>query len=50
MISQVTAVKPVIVGVAFTGGDLIFPLSYLLGDVLTEYMVLRAQGWSSGRA
>lgn len=36
MISQVTAVKPVIVGVAFTGGDLIFPLSYLLGDVLTE--------------
>lgn len=36
MISQVTAVKPVVLGVAFTGADLIFPLSYLLGDVLTE--------------
>lgn len=36
MISQVTAVKPVVIGVAFTGADLIFPLSYLLGDVLTE--------------
>jgi len=37
MISQVTAVKPVAIGsVVFTGADLIFPLSYLLGDVLTE--------------
>lgn len=36
MISQVTAVKPVQVGFTFTGADLIFPLSYLLGDVLTE--------------
>lgn len=36
MISQVTAVKPVHVVVAFTGADLIFPVSYLLGDVLTE--------------
>lgn len=36
MISQVTAVKPVHVVFAFTGADLIFPLSYLLGDVLTE--------------
>lgn len=36
MISQVTAVKPVVFGVVFTGADLIFPLSYVLGDVLTE--------------
>src|SRR5690554_4392310 len=36
MISQVTAVKPVDFGVTFTGADLIFPLVYLLGDVLTE--------------
>ena len=36
MISQVTAVKPVDVGIVFTGADLIFPLGYLLGDVLTE--------------
>lgn len=36
MISQVTAVKPVHVVFVFTGADLIFPLSYLLGDVLTE--------------
>lgn len=36
MISQVTAVKPVQVGIVFTGADLIFPLAYLLGDVLTE--------------
>lgn len=36
MISQVTAVKPVEVGVAFTGADVIFPLVYLMGDVLTE--------------
>lgn len=36
MISQVTAVKPVDVGIVFTGADLVFPLSYLLGDVLTE--------------
>lgn len=36
MISQVTAVKPVQVGVAFTGADVIFPLVYLMGDVLTE--------------
>lgn len=36
MISQVTAVKPVEVGIVFTGADLIFPLGYLLGDVLTE--------------
>ena len=36
MISQVTAVKPVQVGIAFTGADVIFPLVYLLGDVLTE--------------
>lgn len=36
MISQVTAVKPVDVGFVFTGADLIFPLSYLMGDVLTE--------------
>ncbi|MBO8141832.1 MAG: queuosine precursor transporter [Firmicutes bacterium] len=37
MISQVTAVKPVEWGrFSFTGGDLIFPLGYLLGDVLTE--------------
>src|SRR5690606_15715560 len=36
MISQVTAVKPVHMGVVFTGADLIFPLSYLVGDVLTE--------------
>lgn len=36
MISQVTAVKPVHVFFVFTGADLIFPLSYLLGDVLTE--------------
>jgi len=39
MISQVTAVKPVDVaffGVVITGADVFFPLSYLLGDVLTE--------------
>lgn len=36
MISQVTAVKPVDFGVAFTGADVIFPLVYLLGDVITE--------------
>lgn len=36
MVSQVTAVKPVEIGIAFTGADLIFPLGYLLGDVLTE--------------
>lgn len=36
MISQVTAVKPIEMGIVFTGGDLIFPLGYLLGDVLTE--------------
>lgn len=36
MISQVTAVKPVQIGIAFTGADVIFPLVYLLGDVLTE--------------
>lgn len=36
MISQVTAVKPVQIGIVFTGADLIFPLAYLLGDVLTE--------------
>lgn len=37
MISQVTAVKPVeMAGIVFTGADLIFPLGYLLGDVLTE--------------
>jgi len=37
MISQVTAVKPVVWGnLAFTGGDLVFPLTYLLGDMLTE--------------
>lgn len=36
MISQVTAVKPVEMGIVFTGADLIFPLGYLLGDVLTE--------------
>lgn len=36
MISQVTAVKPVEIGIAFTGADLIFPLVYLMGDVLTE--------------
>lgn len=36
MVSQVTAVKPVHVVFVFTGADLIFPLSYLLGDVLTE--------------
>lgn len=36
MISQVTAVKPVQLGIVFTGADLIFPLAYLLGDVLTE--------------
>ena len=37
MISQVTAVKPVQFGViSFTGADVIFPLAYLLGDVLTE--------------
>ncbi|HLT57418.1 MAG: queuosine precursor transporter [Limnochordales bacterium] len=37
MISQVTATKPVQWGpLAFTGADLIFPLSYLLGDMLTE--------------
>lgn len=39
MISQVTAVKPVelgVFGIVFTGADLIFPLSYLMGDVLTE--------------
>lgn len=36
MISQVTATKPVHMGVVFTGADLIFPLSYVLGDVLTE--------------
>lgn len=39
MISQVTAVKPVeigLFGVVITGADLIFPLSYLMGDVLTE--------------
>lgn len=36
-ISQVTAVKPVEWGhIAFTGADLIFPLTYVLGDVLTE--------------
>lgn len=36
MISQVTAVKPVHIVFVFTGADLIFPFSYLLGDVLTE--------------
>jgi len=37
MISQVTAVKPVQWrGLAITGADLIFPLSYLLGDLVTE--------------
>lgn len=39
MISQVTAVKPVdfkFLGVVVTGADVIFPLSYLMGDVLTE--------------
>lgn len=36
MISQVTAVKPVQFGVVITGADLIFPLVYLMGDVLTE--------------
>lgn len=36
MVSQVTAVKPVHVVFVFTGADLIFPFSYLLGDVLTE--------------
>lgn len=37
MISQVTAVKPVQLGmISFTGADVIFPLVYLLGDVLTE--------------
>lgn len=36
MVSQVTATKPVQLGVVFTGGDLIFPLSYVMGDVLTE--------------
>jgi len=36
MISQVTAVKPVQMGIVFTGADLIFPLVYLMGDVLTE--------------
>lgn len=39
MISQVTAVKPVdigLFGIVITGADLIFPLSYLMGDVLTE--------------
>lgn len=37
MISQVTAVKPVQIGIiSFTGADVIFPLVYLLGDVLTE--------------
>lgn len=36
MISQVTAVKPVDVGITFTGADVIFPLVYLMGDVLTE--------------
>lgn len=36
MISQVTAVKPVQLGIAFTGADVLFPLVYLLGDVLTE--------------
>lgn len=36
MVSQVTAAKPVQVGIVFTGADLIFPLSYLLGDILTE--------------
>ncbi len=39
MISQVTAVKPVeigLFGLVITGADLIFPLSYLMGDVLTE--------------
>lgn len=37
MISQVTSVKPVeIAGIPFTGAELLFPISYLLGDVLTE--------------
>src|SRR5690606_38860323 len=36
MISQVTAVKPVEFGISFTGADVIFPLVYLLGDVVTE--------------
>lgn len=36
MISQVTAVKPVDIGISFTGADILFPLVYLLGDVLTE--------------
>lgn len=39
MTSQVTAVKPVEIGflsIVFTGADVIFPLSYLMGDVLTE--------------
>src|SRR5690606_27755976 len=36
MISQVTAVKPVEIGIAFTGADVLFPLVYLLGDVITE--------------
>ena len=36
LISQVTAVKPVEFYIAFTGADVLFPLVYLLGDVLTE--------------
>lgn len=36
MISQVTAVKPVEFVIAFTGADVLFPLVYLLGDVITE--------------
>ena len=36
MISQVTAVKPVQIGIVFTGADLVFPLAYVLGDVITE--------------
>jgi len=37
LISQITAVKPVeLYGLDFTGADLIFPLTYLLGDLVTE--------------
>lgn len=37
MISQVTAIKPVDFGrLTVTGADVIFPLVYLMGDVLTE--------------
>ena len=53
MISQVTAVKPVEIGafgVVFTGADLIFPLSYLMGDVLTEVYGFARSRWRFGRA